>query len=248
MRARIIGLGLIGGSIGIALRRAGWRVSYDDPRVRLDAAVAAGAADDADPSPADIAILATPVDAAVTLLPAIRGVTTSVCSVMHPLRAVAGRSDFVAGHPMAGSAQRGLQAASGDLFRGKRWFIDADNEIVDQIIAICGAERDKVDAAQHDAAVALTSHLPQVLSTALAAYLSERDVAEFAGPGLATFLRLAHSDAAVWKPIIDANHANIEPHVEALARIIAQVLKGDEEAFRRAQEFMAGMDSPRTTT
>ena len=80
---------------------------------------------------------------------------------------------FVAGHPLAGSQERGLAAARSDLFTGATWFIDRDDPIVRKMIAACGAKAELVDAAEHDRALALTSHLPQILSTALAAYLHE---------------------------------------------------------------------------
>ena len=106
------------------------------------------------------------------------------------------------------------------------------------MIADVGAEAFLVDAADHDRAIALTSHMPQILSTALASYLSDHDVAKFAGTGLATFLRLAASDASVWTPTIEANRRNIQPHVEPIIEIIRAILNGDAEAFKRAQAFM----------
>jgi prephenate dehydrogenase len=245
MRARIIGLGLIGGSAGMALRRAGWRVSYFDPFVPLEDALASGAVDEAGENAAtpDIALLATGVDVALDVLPRQECLTMSMCSVMHPLRAAAGSRHFVAGHPLAGRATRGLAAASPDLFAGKRWFVDWDDPIAMQVIRDCGAEPVLVDAAQHDAAIALTSHIPQMLSTALAAYLDERDVAEFAGPGLATFLRLARSDARVWEATIAANRGNIEPHLEGIFRVLERMLEGDSETFEKAQRFMDRLGS-----
>ena len=142
--ALIAGLGLIGGSIGIALRRAGWRVSFEDPNVALADARAAGAADDDARDGADVVILATPVDIAVGMLgraearPTLGTLVTSVCSVMGPLRAAADAHhvSFVAGHPLAGSEKSGLAAARGEesnldlltmfvpLFRDERVFLD----------------------------------------------------------------------------------------------------------------------------
>jgi len=103
----------------------------------------------------------------------------------------------------------------------------------------CGAVAEFVEAAEHDRAVALTSHLPQILSTALAAYVGEHEeVLPFAGSGLATFLRLAGSDASVWKSVIDANRANIAPHAEELARLVREIVEGDPtDAFARAQRL-----------
>ncbi|MEK6375873.1 MAG: prephenate dehydrogenase/arogenate dehydrogenase family protein [Acidobacteriota bacterium] len=241
--ALIAGLGLIGGSIGIALRRAGWRVSFDDPNVALDEARAAGAADDDDRQGADVVILAMPVDAAVDVVrrAEARPTLTSVCSVMGPLRAVADAShvSFVAGHPLAGSERRGLVAARGDLFVGKPWFVDRDEQLVADIIDACGARSERVSAEEHDRAVALTSHLPQVLSTALATVIGERGGLErFAGSGLKTFLRLAESDAAVWMPVLAANRENIAPHLDALMDAARAILDGDADAFARAKALV----------
>jgi prephenate dehydrogenase len=245
-RALIAGLGLIGGSIGMALRRAGWHVAYldphvDDPRDAADERAASFV-------DADVTILATPVDVAVGIAgercggpqPA-ASIVTSVCSVMRPLRAAAGDgARFVAGHPLAGKEQRGLDAADGALFEGKRWFVDREEPLVDEVIAACGAQRELVDAAEHDAAVALTSHLPQLLSTALGSL----DVdPRFAGSGLRTFLRLAGSDAAVWMPILEANRDNVRKELDALTAVIDRILGGDAEAFARAQRLLARLSS-----
>jgi prephenate dehydrogenase len=260
-RALIAGLGLIGGSIGMALRARGWRVAFDDPHVTLDEARRAGAADEVG-GDADIMIIATPVDVALEILrtanvgrplrPAGRAespshVITSVCGVMLPLRQLADerRLKFVAGHPMAGWHERGLAAASADLFRDKRWFVDGDEPLVARLIDDCGAKMERVEGRDHDAAVALTSHLPQLLSTALAAYIGEqraasgeRDVLDFAGSGLQTFLRLAASDASVWSPIVNANRANIVRHLEGVLRVAREILDGDSDGFARAQELL----------
>src|SRR5204863_2083404 len=110
---------------------------------------------------ADVVVIATPVDIAMEVVAGSgqrAGVVTSVCSVMGPLRAVAGEN-FVAGHPLAGSEQRGLAAARGDLFVDKVWFVDRDEPLVAELVAACGARLERVDADDHDRAVALTSHL-----------------------------------------------------------------------------------------
>jgi len=237
----IVGLGLIGGSAGIALRRHGRHIRYIDPHVNIDEARQREAADERADAIADdeTVLLATSVDLAVAMLRDIDGpLVTTVCSVMRPLREAA-RTRFVAGHPMAGSHERGLAAARGDLFEGKRWFLDARDDDVEQLVRDCGAIPELVDADEHDRAVALTSHLPQILSTALAAYLGEHeDMLRFAGSGLTTFLRLAGSEASVWKPVIDANRANIAPHADELARVVREIVEGDPaDAFERAQRL-----------
>jgi prephenate dehydrogenase len=251
-RATIAGLGLIGGSIGIALRASGWRVAYVDPHVELDEALAAGAADERADNldDTDLAVIATPLDVARAILESVDEATriTSVSSVMEPLRLIADRRrlNFTAGHPLAGSEQRSLLAARGDLFRGRRWFIDRDDVLVKSMIADCGAIIDRVeDAGAHDAALALTSHLPQLLSTALAAYLEATgiDVIRFGGSGLRTFLRLAGSEASVWTPIFDANRANLGASAADVLRVAQSLIDGDAEAFERARQVWSRLSS-----
>jgi prephenate dehydrogenase len=244
-RALIAGLGLIGGSIGIALRRAGWRVAFVDSDRSLQPGEAADERVESLDDNADVVILATPVDVALSLLDSIRApLTTSVCSVMAPLRAIAD-DRFVAGHPLAGSQEHGIHAARADLFTGATWFIDRDNAIVREVIAACGANAELVDAAEHDRAIALTSQLPQILSTALAAYLHDQNIdLRFAGPGLRTFLRLAGSDASVWSPVIAANRENLRLHVEEIAQLVRDVVEGEPaEAFAKANKFFARLSS-----
>lgn len=242
-RALIVGLGLVGGSIGIALRARGWRIAFFDPKVTLDEAHAAYAADEKVEvlGGADLTVLATPVDVAIQILgtqdPGLR--TTSACSVMEPLRKVGGKN-FIAGHPLAGSQKRGLAAARGDLFQQRAWFVDREDPLVQRMIAGCGARMEIVSPDAHDAAMALTSHLPQVLSTALAAYLEQHGIEDrFVGEGLRTFLRLAGSDASVWMPVVTANSKRIAPHAETVAKIAKEILAGDAAAFERAQRLWA---------
>ncbi|HYU27234.1 MAG TPA: prephenate dehydrogenase dimerization domain-containing protein, partial [Thermoanaerobaculia bacterium] len=141
--------------------------------------------------------------------------------------------------PLAGSEQRGLGAARGDLFHDKPWFVDRDEPLVAELVAACGARLERVDADDHDRAVALTSHLPQLLSTALAAHLQDSGVDQrFVGSGLQTFLRLAESDASVWSPVLKANEAHIAPHLDAVLRIAREMLRGDDGPFARAQQFV----------
>jgi prephenate dehydrogenase len=244
MRALIAGLGLIGGSIGMALRAHGWRVAYVDPHVGLDAARRAGAADEEGLQPADVVIVATPVDVARTQIAALSalGRVTTVCSVLAPFD----REGVIAGHPLAGSHERGLGAATATLFAGKPWFVTRHEGFVDRMIADCGAVGEVVSAEEHDRAVAMTSHLPQILSTALAATMDD-DLLRFAGSGLRTFLRLAASDASVWSPILDANREPIREHAARLTATIGAVVEGDAarraEIFAKAQRLHARLSS-----
>lgn len=233
--ALIVGLGLIGGSIALRLQERGWRVRYVDPHVDVEQFVRIDRIDDT-----SLVILATPADAAVAFLREMQprsGAVTSVCSVMRPLRDAA-RGRFVAGHPLAGSEKSGFAAASADLFEGKPWFLDAADEDVERLVHDCGARLERVEAGEHDEAVALTSHLPQVLSTALAAMIADREeLLRFAGSGLKTFLRLAGSNASVWKPVLEANCQHIADHAEELERVVRDMLSGDVTAFEKAQRI-----------
>src|SRR4029079_4838836 len=113
------------------LRRAGWSVAYFDPNVELEDAIASGAVDEAGETaePPDIALLATSVNIALDVLQIQDCLTMSLCSVMLPLREAAGSLPFITGHPLAGRSIRGLAAATADLFEGRKWFVDREDEI-----------------------------------------------------------------------------------------------------------------------
>lgn len=232
----IAGLGLIGGSIGIALRRKTWFVHYLDPHVDLHHARDSGAADERiEHAEGDIVILATPVDVAMSLHPKARVVTTT-CSVMSPFK------EFIAGHPFAGSERNGLPYARADLFEGHPWFIASDDADVRAVIEACGAIPTVCDPAEHDAAMALTSHLPQVLSTALASLVEQKRIDPmFIGTGLKTLLRLAASSYEVWGSVLDANARNIAHAEKDLLRVINSMTSDD---FDRARRFMAKYAEP----
>lgn len=251
MHALIAGLGLIGGSIGMALRGRGWRVSYIDPHVSLDDAVASGAAearleqmgdDGCVEGDFDVVVVATPVDVATALLTSLANcrIVTTVCSVMSPFA----EKVTVSGHPLAGAESSGLTSARADLFAGHRWFVDRTHETVDRLIADCGAAQQVVSADEHDRAMALTSHLPQVLSTALASIIGP-GLLDFAGPGLATFLRLAGSDASIWQPVIAANRQELAARSAEVQRAVERILAGDADPFHRAQSIHRALTTKR---
>lgn len=104
----------------------------------------------------------------------------------------------------------------------------------------CGATPVHVDAREHDAAMALVSHLPQVLSTALFAWLSGRediDVEKYAGEGLRSF-RLAASDGGMWHSVLAANRDHLALHADAIAELVRAIIDGrDPDAFARARRL-----------
>ncbi|HVR42279.1 MAG TPA: prephenate dehydrogenase/arogenate dehydrogenase family protein [Thermoanaerobaculia bacterium] len=254
-RAAIVGLGLIGGSLGIDLRRAGWRIGWIDP------AIAPGGGGEAADEPLsweslggwrpDLVVLAAPLDAVARQLaeaPLEGHLVTSVCSLMAPLCEAARRRRlrFVAGHPFAGSEKSGPAAAAAALFRGRRWFVEPTAErTVLAMIAAAGAEPFPVDPAAHDAALAATSHLPQILSTALASMVAaDRERLEpFLGDGLATFLRLAGSSFEVWDPVLRGNRGAIVEAQQRLHQAIGRILEGEgREEFERARELWRALE------
>lgn len=237
----IAGLGLIGGSLGMALRQHGWRVSYVDPRVEMDEAHRAGAADARLESiDGDLVVLAAPVDRCIEILHSLDpspSLTTSVCSVMRPLREAAGALRFVAGHPLAGSEQSGLSAARTDLFAGRPWFVERLEPRLERLILDAGAKPVEIDASRHDEIVALTSHLPQLLATALAALIERETIdPQFFGRGLRSMLRLAGSSHEVWNPVLESNADNIRRWSDALRSTMESASASDFEAAHALYE------------
>lgn len=251
----IVGLGLIGGSLGKALVRQGWSVAYVDPHVDQSHAQQVGAATQRiesidDVTPGSLIVIATPVDIAVREIetfPSLLNPITSVCSLLEPLQRIAGERGFrfVAGHPLAGSHRRGLDAADWRLFEGKSWFLAegvADAEAARMAEAV-GARVQRVEPVEHDRSVALTSHLPQLLSTALAAMIDRSgvDIERFSGTGLRTFLRLARSERSVWEPVFEGN-PHLAEALDEFVKLSDRLIEGEAaEAFEAAQRTAAAL-------
>ena len=213
----VAGVGLIGGSIALRARKAGIEVAGFDTNP--------SAADIVDRSVASLAelahvsktlVIALPLDATLTAIDELRvldapELVLDVASVKIPVVERAGDwKKFVATHPIAGAEQNGPHAARDDLFEGRVWtYVPSDpprDEAIDAFIRTMGARPYPIDAGEHDRALALTSHLPQAVVSALAALLNEREIApDLAGSGLASTLRLAGSPWEIWEPILKAN-------------------------------------------
>jgi prephenate dehydrogenase len=245
-RVAVIGTGLIGASIGLALRRVGVVVSgYDRDPDRARRAADLGAVASAAPSlkhaasDADVAVIAVPVgEVAALVVEALEvGVpaVTDVGSVKAPIvSAVAeARPDlaprFVGGHPMAGSEQDGLEGADADLFAGATWVLTPTQHTeigaftrLRALVAELGAEIVAMTPEHHDALVAVVSHVPQLAATTL------MDVAAASGEEHATLLRLA---AGGFRDMtrIAAGHPGIWPDIcvanrEAIVRVLDDYL------------------------
>ena len=251
-RVGLVGTGLIGGSIGLALTRAGVEVrAFDADADQATRAVAMGAAADAAGSieavvrDADVVIIATPVglvaELVIEALDAGAAVVTDVGSVKGPiLREVEqARPDlaprFVGGHPMAGSEQDGLEGAAVDLFAGATWVLtptgstDAGaHTAVRSLVAELGAEIVEVTPQHHDALVAVVSHVPQLAATTLmdvAATSGEEHaiLLRLAAGGFRDMTRIAAGHPGIWPDICIANRDAIVAGLDDYLRALAVV-------------------------
>lgn len=222
----IVGAGLIGASVGMALVRAGvpTHICDVDPDV-AHVAASRGAGSDRPPGgqPA-LVVVATPPDnlaeavaAALHDFPA--AVVTDVGSVKaKPLEALVARgislARYVGGHPMAGSERSGPLASSADLFDGRTWaVVDRVDCLaqataqVEQLATTCGAKVVRMTTDEHDLAVARVSHLPHLIAALAAAQLVTAPPEHLAlsGQGVRDVTRIASGDPALWQQIITAN-------------------------------------------
>jgi len=235
----VLGVGLIGGSIGLCSRRNGARVvGYDCDPPALESALAAGAIDAVADAPelyarADVVVIAMHLEATLRELERLarnpRGqgsaLILDVSSVKVPvMTAAAGIGSFVGTHPMAGSERAGVLAARADLFQGAAWaYVPTGRESLDaqacDFIRSCGANALAVDAADHDRIVALTSHVPAILASRYGdLYQGEGDARQLCGPVARELLRIGELNPAMWRPILRANGRNVAPHLRRLAR------------------------------
>lgn len=230
---RIVGSGLIGSSIALSLRAKGVGVTMVD----IDPAAAALAQDlvgEAPSTPPDLVLIASPVS---TVAQVIKGEIQQslnlgfmdISSVkVNPVLEVSAlgldMSRFLPTHPMAGREVGGAESARADLFQQRPWIIDSTgvgSQLLAagiEIIEICGGHLIDMASAEHDKAVALISHLPQILSSALAAQLEAAPATwlELAGAGLRDTTRIASSSPALWREIITSNSAALTPLLGAL--------------------------------
>lgn len=234
--ARIIGAGLIGTSIGLALRRSGrWSIDFEDidpSRLETARAMCAGESASGDVAVAIVAVppraTADVCAAALARFPA--AVVTDVCSVksdlLHQLEGRGVPLDrFVGGHPMGGREVSGPESARADLLDDRVWVLTPAGsttsgalDAVRDLVVDCRALPLQMDAEAHDAAVAVTSHVPQVLASTLAALLLDLapDQVRVSGQGLRDMTRLAGSDPVLWSQILTANAGPVRAALQQL--------------------------------
>lgn len=246
----VLGTGLIGGSVSLGLRAAGFpMVGYDnDPQV-LQEGVALGAFDTVASSPAEavreaeLVVLAAPVNESEGLCRAIREVVspetviTDVGSakgqVVETCEGVLGNR-FVGGHPMAGSERHGIGAADAELFQDAWWIVtptattsSAAYRRVSSLATTLGARPVALDPVDHDRLLARLSHLPQLVSSALvaAAVASEdkESLLGLAAGGFRDVTRIAASEPRLWITILRANRQAVLDALQEYSASLAEV-------------------------
>jgi prephenate dehydrogenase len=275
-RIAIVGLGLIGGSIALACRErwgGGLIIAVDRKDVLERAmrmhAVDVGGDDLVMAAEADLVILAAPVRQNLAVLREIadyvgaEAIVTDVGStkrqIVEAARALPDRLTFIGGHPLAGAAVGGLQAARADLFQGRPWVLTPTQHGGDPALLKLGAFVEGLGArvevlkpAAHDALLAHLSHLPQLAISALMHVIGERAGDEglaLSGRGLRDTTRLASSPPDIWRDIAATNRDYIAAALDELIAVLQRLRddeRGDElqRIFESAARWKKALDSP----
>ena len=269
----VIGTGLIGTSIGLAATTAGYKVDAWDPSVEnLSTAVRLGAVSHAAKSlgeavqHASMTIVATPPELIADTIRSVLafakkdGIVTDVTSTKVPLMPLADADPrYVPGHPMAGSERHGAIHARADLFQGAVWPIcpsqkssESVIEAIEDFIHAIGGMPMRLDAAVHDASIAITSHLPHIAAYAMYAMARQADlttglpVFELAAGGFHSATRVAASSPEVWTRILTSNRAavveTLDGYLEHLLAVKQALADQDDAAL--ANLLHAGMRHP----
>ena len=261
-RVAVLGLGLIGGSIGLAARgRAGLQVRGYDPDAGVrERALALGAVDAVAEDPAgavdgaQVVFVAAPVSAlAGAVAQALAAaapdcVVTDVGSTKRALAEVGADERFIGGHPLAGAETAGVEHARADLFDGATWYLTPAQgtagvlyERLHRLLAAFGARPAAIDAETHDRLMACVSHLPHVLANLLVAQATgllggERERMPAVGPSFRDATRVAGANSAIWTDIYMSNRDALRDAVDELQQRLARVRgwleDGDAAAVR----------------
>lgn len=252
-RATVVGAGLIGGSVGIALRKQGWTVSAVDADPDLaHQAIRVGAADEAGFDPAsDVVVIATPVsvipELALDALERCEGAVTDVGSTKGDICEAVTHPRFVGGHPMAGSEQDGLAGAREDMFAGAMWVLtpvehtdESAFATVRAMVRSLGAETIALPPAIHDQLVAQVSHVPHLTAASLmnladASSVEHRALLRLAAGGFRDMTRISAGRSSIWPDICMANAKAIvhglDQLIEALHDVRSLVANQDRDGL-----------------
>ena len=268
MTVAIVGVGLIGGSLALALKEKGLVkkiIGVDNNELHLQTAlerqlIHEGLPLDAAIKASDLIILAMPVDAMETLLPLVLDsasgkVVMDVGSIkegiLSAIKEHSNRGRFVATHPMWGTEYSGPEAAVGGAFTGKAVVIcdkessDEDAvEMIENLYQQLGMQIVYMNAIEHDVHVAYVSHISHITSFALANTVLEKEkeedaIFELASGGFESTVRLAKSNPSMWVPIFMQNRENI---LDVLNEHISQLRKFkaslEKENYKYLQELI----------
>jgi prephenate dehydrogenase len=259
-RALVVGTGLIGGSIALALRQRGWHVSgMDADSDRTAEAFGAGVIDAVgDDLAAEVIFVATPATAVADLVGSILAdtarrpdaVVTDVSGVKTAIVEAADHSRFIGGHPMAGSEQIGLRGADPDLFEGAVWVLtptsatelEAFNRLQGVVVAL-GADVLVLSPSDHDRLVAVVSHVPHLVAATLmnaATAGAEQDGAllRLAAGGFRDMTRVAAGHPGIW-PDICAENA--EPIVQVLDSLVTDLTAMRDRVAAQDRDALLGV-------
>ncbi|MEN3537827.1 prephenate dehydrogenase [Microbispora sp. ZYX-F-249] len=262
----VVGTGLIGTSIALALRQRDVRVflaDRDAGAVRLARELGAGE-DWTGERRVDLAVVAVPPQFVAQQLLDLQKrdsarFYTDVASVKAVPLAQAAQlgcdlSSYVAGHPLAGRERSGPAAARADLFLGRPWAYCPTDEAspravaaVEGLISLCGGNAVRVDAAEHDRAVAVVSHAPHVTAAAVAARLAEASETALglSGQGVRDVTRIAAGDPSLWTGILEGNALPVAEVLEALVADLSaaarslRALAGDGAAMEQVTDLLS---------
>lgn len=252
-KVSIVGAGLIGTSIALALTQAGIEVSMIDTEPRAQALAQDLVGLPTTSAPTQLVIFALPISA---ISQVIKGVYESnlnstfmdISSVKTKIKEeVEGSgvptSKFLLSHPMAGREVGGAESARADLFVGRIWAYDPDGVQAEalahglKVIELCGATPLAIDSVEHDQAVALTSHLPQLISSLMAKQLQQASggTLDLAGAGLRDTTRIAASSPQLWQEIIVANAPALKPLLNQVIADLTDIAENidDPESVRK---------------
>ncbi|WP_281640716.1 prephenate dehydrogenase [Aurantimicrobium minutum] len=243
-QVRIVGTGLLGASIGLALRSLGIDVALADASpssVQLATDLGAGRPAHAEDKPKIIVVCVPPdvtadvIEAELKAFP--KAVVTDVASVkLAPLHQLQARgvdiTHYVGGHPLAGRERGGAISARGDLFLGRPWVVCRDEDtpawalaLVEDLVLDLGAVPIEMTPEAHDEAVGLVSHVPQIVSSLMAKQLegASDEAVRLAGQGVRDVTRIAASSPELWIQILGANKDSIVGVLENLQKDLKSV-------------------------
>ena len=265
MQVGVIGIGLIGGSMAIDLKKRKFAdrvVGVESEQLHAAAAKEMGLVDDLVNledciAESDIIVVATPVSAAIRLIPQIldkvdKQIVTDVCSTKEKVNEMVhyhpNRKNFVAAHPMAGTEYSGPWAALSGLFDGRAGIIcnaeDSDIravELVKSMYDCLNMRMIYMRAAHHDVHTAYVSHISHISSFALALTVlekekNEKNIFDLASGGFSSTVRLAKSNADMWAPIFSQNKENVltvlDTYIEKLQEFKKHISDYDEQGVR----------------